>query len=390
MPPAQPTCRFSINVSGMVDLRRRLVAFTVSVLVHALALSAVIAADGAPEGRQPIAGASAAASAENGQGTPSTAAAAAAPAQTGAPAPAAPASTPQPTPAPPPPPQPGTMPAVLAASQPSDWRPLDPENTLYLELAAGRVVIVLAPDFAPNHVANVKTLARQRYFDGAVVLRSQENYVVQWGDPHGEDEAKAKPFGNARKSLAAELDRPSAGLPFNQLADGDVYAPEAGFANGFPAARDPKTGRAWLAHCYAMVGAGRGNTHDSGNGAELYVVIGHSPRHLDRNVTLLGRVVQGMELLSTLPRGSGSLGFYEDEKQYVPLRSVRVAADLPVEQRAALEALRTDTATFDQLVDSRRTRREEWFLDKGGKIELCNVPLPVRAVAPPAPRPASR
>jgi peptidylprolyl isomerase len=278
------------------------------------------------------------------------------------------------------------MAAVLAASQPADWRPLDPENTLYVDLPSGRVVIELAPAFAPNHVANVKTLARARYFDGTVVLRSQENYVVQWGDPNGEDEAKAKPFGKAQKSLHAEFDRAAKGLAFTTLPDGDVYAPETGFSDGMPAARDAKSGRAWLAHCYAMVGAGRGATEDSGSGAELYVVIGHSPRHLDRNVTLLGRVVQGMELLTTLPRGTGPLGFYADEAQYVPLKSVRVAADVPAAERVALEVLRTDTATFGKVADARRTRRgEDWFLNKPSKVELCNVPLPVRTIAPPAP-----
>ena len=297
-------------------------------------------------------------------------------------APAPPPSTA--APAPTPPPLTG-MAAVLAASQPSDWRPLDPENTLYVDLPAGRVVIELAPAFAPNHVANVKTLARAGYFDGTVVLRSQENYVVQWGDPNGEDETKAKPFGKAQKILHAEFDRAAKGLAFTPLPDGDVYAQETGFSDGMPAARDAKSGRAWLAHCYAMVGAGRGATEDSGNGAELYVVIGHSPRHLDRNVTLLGRVVQGMELLTTLPRGTGPLGFYTDEAQHVPLKSVRVAADVPAAERAALEVLRTDTATFGKVADARRTRRgEDWFLNKPSKVELCNVPLPVRKIEPPA------
>jgi peptidylprolyl isomerase len=283
------------------------------------------------------------------------------------------------------------MAAVLAASQPADWKPLDPEETLYVDLPAGRVVIALAPAFAPNHVANVKALAREGYFDGLAVIRSQENYVVQWGDPNGDDPAKARAMQKGKKSLHAELVRPSTGLPFAKLPDGDVYAPEVGFSDGFPAARDAKTGRAWLAHCYAMVGAGRGDTEDSGSGAELYVVIGHSPRHLDRNVTLLGRVVQGMDLLSTLPRGSGALGFYEDAKQQVPLRSVRVAADVAPADRVALEVLRTGTPTFEKLVEARRTRRESWFLDPGGKIELCNVPLPVRPVTPPpSPQPAGR
>jgi peptidylprolyl isomerase len=134
-----------------------------------------------------------------------------------------------------------------------------------------------------------------------------------------------------------------------------------------------------------MVGAGRGDTADSGSGAELYVVIGHAPRHLDRNVTLLGRVVRGMEVLSTLPRGTGALGVYEDPAEHVPVRSVKVAADLPAAERTPLELLRTDTATFEAWIASRRHRRESWFLDPVGRIELCNVPLPVREPPPTEP-----
>jgi peptidylprolyl isomerase len=274
---------------------------------------------------------------------------------------------------------------VLAAAAAADWRPLEPESTLYVELPGGRVVIELAPDFAPRHVENVKKLARAGYFDGLAVLRSQENYVVQWGDPAAGEEG-ARAIAGAESALSAELDRPLAEeLPFTLLPDGDVYAPEVGFSAGFPVARDPGTKRVWLAHCYAMVGAGRGAGADSGSGAELYVVIGHAPRHLDRNVTLLGRVVRGMEVLTTLPRGTGPLGFYEDPGEHVPVRAVRVAADLPDAERTALELLRTDTPTFEAFAAARRHRRESWFLDPVGKIELCNVPLPVRE--PPEPDP---
>jgi len=284
------------------------------------------------------------------------------------------------------PPAKATMASVLASSKPSDWQALDPENTVYLELPAGRVVIELAPAFAPSHVAGVKALAREGYFDGLAVLRSQDNYVVQWGDPDGDDPAKQRPIRSGPRTLRAEFDRAiGPDLPFTPLADGDVYAPEVGFVSGFPSARDPKAGRAWLAHCYGMLGAGRGNESDSGGAAELYVVIGHAPRHLDRNVTLLGRVVKGMELLSTIPRGSGAMGFYEKPEERVPLRSLRVAADVPESERTDLEVLRTDTPTFLALVDARRNRREEWFKDPAGHIDLCNVPIPVRPrSAPPA------
>ena len=272
--------------------------------------------------------------------------------------------------------RPPTAAEVLAGSTAADWRALDPQNTLYLELASGRVVIELAPEFAPNHVANVLALSRGKYFDGLPIERAQDNYVVQWGDR----EAK-KPVGTAHRTLAAEFERPLRGLSLARLPDPDTYAPEVGYVDDFPVAADPATGRAWLVHCYGMVGAGRGNDVDSGGGTELYVVIGQAPRHLDRNVTLLGRVVSGMELLSVMPRGSGPLGFYERPEQYVPLKSLRVAAEVPAAQRTNLEVLRTDTPTFLAYLEARRNRHEEWFKVPAGRVDVCNVPVPVRPAA---------
>jgi len=128
-----------------------------------------------------------------------------------------------------------------------------------------------------------------------------------------------------------------------------------------------------------MVGAGRDNDVDSGGGTELYVVIGQAPRHLDRNVTLLGRVVRGMELLSVMPRGSGMLGFYEHPAERTPIRAVRLAADVPQGERTPLEVLRTDTATFAAYLEARRNRRDAWFKVPAGRVDVCNVPVPVRA-----------
>jgi peptidylprolyl isomerase len=266
---------------------------------------------------------------------------------------------------------------VLANSAAADWRPLDLQNTLYLELPAGRVVIELAPEFAPHHVTNIEALAREGYYDGTAIVRSQDNYVVQWADPDGK-----KPIKTAHKTVAAEFERSSRGVPFTPLVDPDTYAPEVGFSEGFPAARDPKFGRAWLVHCYGMVGAGRDNDVDSGGGIELYAVTGHAPRHLDRNVTLVGRVVQGMELLSALPRGTGALGFYEKPEQRTAIKSTRIAADVPPSQRTDLEVLRTDTPTFTAYVEARRNRREEWFKVPAGHVDVCNVPIVARPRKP--------
>ena len=283
--------------------------------------------------------------------------------------------------------RPQTMQQVLDASKPSDWRRPDPANTLYLDLAAGRVVIELAPDFAPLHAKNIKALVREHYFDGLAILRVQDNFVTQWGDPDAGDAKKARPLGKAGKTVAPEFERAiDKNLPFTTLPDGDVYASQVGFTNGFPSARDAKTGKTWLAHCYGMVGAGRDNGVDSGSGAELYVVIGQEPRQLDRNIALVGRVVQGMELLSALPRGTGALGFYEKPEQRVAIRSVRLAADVPEAQRTPLEILRTDTPTFAALAESRRNRRDDWYKVPAGKISLCNVPIPVRPAGGKTPR----
>jgi peptidylprolyl isomerase len=270
---------------------------------------------------------------------------------------------------------------LLKNSLPSDWRALDPENTLYMELASGRVVIELAPEFAPHHVANIKSLARENYWDGLAVVRVQDNYVAQWADPNAEKPELKRKIKNAQATLAAEFDRAwDSRVAFKKLPDPDVYAPETGFFNGFAVARDGK--KTWLVHCYGAVGAGRDTAADSGGGSELYAVIGHSPRHLDRNVTLVGRVVQGMELLSSLPRGHAALGFYEKPEQNAPIRSIRLASSVPEKERLNLEVLRTDTPLFRQLIEARRNRVEDWFKYRANRVEVCNVPIPVREKKP--------
>ena len=163
-------------------------------------------------------------------------------------------------------------------------------------------MIELAPAFAPQHVANVKALAREKYYDGLAIVRVHDNYVVQWADPDAEKPDLARKIQHAHRNLPPEFERAlDPKLPFTRLPDADVYADEVGFSDGFPVARDPRSGKMWLVHRYGMVGAGRDNAPDSGGGTELYAVIGHAPRQLDRNVTLLGRVVQASSYFRPSP-----------------------------------------------------------------------------------------
>ena len=274
---------------------------------------------------------------------------------------------------------PRTLAELLAQSPASDWRALDPGDTLYMELPQGRVVIELAPHFAPKSAENIRVLAKAGYYDGLAIVRAQDNYVVQWADP---DEKNPKSLGEAKKTIAPEFTRSATGLDFTKLPDPDTYAPETGFSAGFPAARDARSDRAWLVHCYAMVGVGRDNAEDSGNGAELYAIIGNAPRLLDRNITVVGRVVQGIELLSPLRRGTGALGFYEKAEERTPIREVKLASQLPPDKRLPLEALRTDSKTFATLVEMRRFRKDDWYKVPAGHVDVCNVPLPVRLRPP--------
>lgn len=268
-----------------------------------------------------------------------------------------------------------TMSGVLESADASDWRHPAQHDLLYLRLQDGVVVFELANDFAPRHIANLRELVRSQYFDGLAIVRSQDNYVVQWGDPDsGTDTARS--LGDAAATLAPEFFRDRDGLRFTAVDSDDAYAPEVGFADGFPMASDGE--RAWLAHCYGMLGVGRANEADSGNSAELYVVIGHAPRHLDRNVTLIGRAINGLDLLSTLPRGDGAMGFYESAGDREPIVSMRFGDQLPANEQLEFDVLRTDTETFRNLVEARRNRMEDWFVDPGGRVGLCNVPLPVR------------
>ncbi|NNG23023.1 peptidylprolyl isomerase [Telluria aromaticivorans] len=264
---------------------------------------------------------------------------------------------------------------VVKASKPSDWRPLDPENTLYMELPTGRVILELAPSFAPKTAANIRALVRENYFDGLFIIRSQDGFVVQWGDP---DEENPKPF-KAAKTVKAEFTVPIKGTgTFTRLKDGDVYAPQVGHVNGFPAARDPAKGNTWLVHCPAMVGVARDAEADTGNGSQLYAVTGHAPRQLDRNITVVGRIVSGMPLLSVQPRGTAASGFYEKPEQRMPIKAVRIAADVPEAERSKFEVMRTESATYQAAVDAQRNRGGPWTKVAAGKIDLCSAPIPVR------------
>lgn len=263
---------------------------------------------------------------------------------------------------------------IVAASPAGAWKTIPADDLMVIDLAnGGRVVVQLAPEFAPVHVANIRALARDGYWKGATVYRVQDNYVAQWG----QNDLKQPPKGINPKP-PAEYTRPLTGLRITPLGSPDPYAPGAGFADGWPIAFNSKADWADLAHCYGSVGVGRDMSPDTGTGGELYAVIGQAPRQLERNIALVGRVVDGIDRLSTLPRGTEALGFYKDKAQYVPIASIRLASEMPAGERPSYQYMDTGSAAFAQYLLVRANRHDDFYIRPAGGVDLCNVQVPVR------------
>lgn len=265
---------------------------------------------------------------------------------------------------------------IVSATPASAWRAVDPDDLLLMDLAnGGHVAIELAPAFAPAHVANIRALVRGRWFDGNAIVRVQDNYVVQWGDA-----TEKKPIPPGLSATSAEdygLPLAHRRLAITPLPYPDPYAPSTGYVSGWPVAMDGST--AWLPHCYGYVGVGRNMSPDAGTGAELYAVIGQAPRQLDRNIAVVGRVIEGMAILSSLPRGSGELGFYTPQEHQVPILTVRLASELPQAERPRFEMMDTASHSFADYLRLRANRKDDFYERPAGGVDLCNAPVPVRA-----------
>ncbi|WP_095011429.1 peptidylprolyl isomerase [Tsuneonella mangrovi] len=299
-------------------------------------------------------------------------------------------------------PAPPTPASVVEAAKPSEWKAIDPADLLVMDLAPDakgnkRQVIIqlMPPPFSQGWVDNIRTLARAHWWDGTSVYRAVDNWVVQWGDGEGEDPAKAKPLPKGLKVVPeSEYVAPATKAELTNLADGasfgasglakttsflsDPYASLTTFYEGWPIATSSNA--KWPTHCYGTVGVARDLSPDTGTGAELYSVIGQAPRQLDRNIAVVGRVIEGIENLSTLPRGKGDHGVYADKSLRVPIISVRLGSDLPTAEQPHFEYLDTGSKSFAEYVHVSANRNDAFYKVPAGGIALCNVKVPIRRV----------
>jgi peptidylprolyl isomerase len=280
---------------------------------------------------------------------------------------------------------------IVAAAPAADWVDIAPDDLLVMQLAPDRdgaarkiVIQLMPPPFSQPWIANIRTLAKAHWWDGTAVTRVQDNYVAQWGDP-----TEKKPLPEElRKAAETDYVLAAQSVPgFARIESGksvayarnverDAYSQAAFHRFGWPLAGSDN--HVWPVHCYGMVGVGRNLPPDTGTGAELYTVIGHAPRHLDRNIALVGRVVAGIENLSSLPRGTGPLGVYEKPEQRVPIVSIRLASELRAGEQPHFQYLSTESASFAAYADARANRKDAFFIVPAGGADICNVPVPVR------------
>ncbi len=298
--------------------------------------------------------------------------------------------------------------SIVAAAPAADWIAIDPADLMVMDLAPDRdgnarpVVIQLMPTpFSQGWVGNIRKLAAAHWWDGTSVYRVQDNYVVQWGDATEEkalpEGMKVVPESEYVLPITDKLDEVVAGTLTDAFEayfenrhywkEGDPdsfprsgpYADIETWAKGWPLATNDDGTSVWPIHCYGMVGVAR-DLETTGMASDLYVVIGQAPRQLDRNIALVGRVIEGIEHLSSLPRGHGELGFYGDDEadKRVPILSVRIGAearDLP-----RFEYLSTESDSFAAYAHSRANRQDDFYKVPAGGADICNVPVPIRRV----------
>lgn len=272
-------------------------------------------------------------------------------------------------------------PAAAAPYEPieADWRTIPDDQVLVMRLAGDRIVVIrLAASLAPLHVRSIRRLASARWWDGASVYRVQENWVAQWGDV---TEKKPLPPG-VPSTLPPEFE--IAGFaPAQTMTRADPHSAVSGItADGWPVAGDGR-GHGWLTHCYGMVTVARDAAPTSGSGAELATPIGQSARRLDRNYALVGRIIAGMEHLSSLPRSDAPMGFYADARERTGIVSVTLASDIPAPERPRFQYRAADNPRFAAMI-RRRENPPAPTIGSGG-IDVCEVPLAVRKL--PSARP---
>jgi peptidylprolyl isomerase len=265
----------------------------------------------------------------------------------------------------------GLFPVFCQAADELIWREVTPDNLVFMELNEGQVTIELNPRFAPETVAQFRRLVQERFYDGLSFYRVIDGFVAQGGDGSDLGELSMVPLIDAE--FETEL---AADLAFTVAQKDEMFAPETGFVDGFPVARDPALKKAWITHCPGIVAMARNDSENSSR-TDFYIVFGQAPRYLDRNMNVFGRVIHGMEVVQRIQRGAESNnGIIQDEAASSRIRSMQLAADVPEDKRLSAVVMDTTSKGFGNLLKERRKRKQSFFYNQPPEVlDVCQVPM---------------
>lgn len=275
----------------------------------------------------------------------------------------------------------GSLPASAAKDPPpnplqkivdagnAEWRPVDPENLIVVDLPAGLLYIELRPDLAPKHVEQIKALVRRGFYDGLTFHRVIEGFVAQGGDPKGDGTG-----GSDLPDIAAEFSRDAEEVANFTAIGRDRQAARVGLIDGVPAGAEPeslrairgdRTVRLWGAHCPGVMSMARATAPDSAN-SQFFLVIGDARQSLDQRYTVWGWIVDGIENARRIERG-------EPPKRPTPIVRMRIGADVPAAELPKIEVMRSNSPVFQTYL------KEAGLVDQTGFVkDLCDVTPPRR------------
>jgi peptidylprolyl isomerase len=265
---------------------------------------------------------------------------------------------------------PQITPTQFLENAPDDvWRPLDPENTIYMDLPAGLVIIEMKPDLAPKHADRIRQLTREGFYDGLTFHRVIEGFMAQGGDPKGDGTG-----GSDKPNLEAEFTHDASEIQgFTQIGR-DRIAPRVGYIDGLPVGAQPESLRSfltarsaelWPLHCPGVMSMARTTDPNTAN-SQIFLMIGDRRLDLDKRYTVWGWIVDGFEASRRIVRG-------EPPSRPTPMIRVRVAADVPEADRRDIRVLRTDSETFQEYLKLNGDLNDEGYVK-----DICEIRVPIK------------
>ncbi|MEM6913960.1 MAG: peptidylprolyl isomerase [Pseudomonadota bacterium] len=264
---------------------------------------------------------------------------------------------------------PDVVQGILDDASKDEWRTVDPDNVLVLDLPSGELLVEMRPDLAPRHIERITTLVRQGFYDGLLFHRVIDGFMAQGGDPLGDGTG-----GSDLPDLPAEFVHfVSAFEDVDYLGRGP-RSPRLGFIGSVPVASQSPSLTSflntddvmmWPMHCPGVMSMARSGDPNSAN-SQYFIMIGDSRDALDQRYTAWGKVLTGERNVRRINRG-------EPPDRPTPMLRLRLMPDLPLMEQREVEVLKTDSESFKAWL-----RATGGITDDGFFPDICSINVPVR------------